>query len=214
MGIGRTVIDEIQNLITEGQRPTGTFVRPNHRALNWAKPDEPGCPPDTLPPNVAGTPDPYRRIMSRSSEYIVPAGEIIAFTEAIRDLANSVRTGPEALILVINLRFTQRTRALVGMQQFPFSGHVELFRMDGLNGNVEFERRLESIVERFHAVPHWGQGHSARTDYDALYDALPSDRRDRLDRWRAALNEIASASDTPNTFRHAFARDRRLLSDL
>lgn len=203
MGIGRSTVDEIQNVLTEYQRPTGTFVRQNHKALNW---DNNPCPSDTLPANVRTFDNPMNRSV-RSSEYIVPADEIIAFTEAIRAVANRVRSGPDALILVINLRFTQRTRALVGMQQFPFSGHVELFTIKGLNGNEEFERLLQPELERFGAVPHWGQLHSPRTNYAALYG-------ERLVRWRRALDVLASASETPNTFRHDFARSRGLLTDL
>ncbi|HEX6717978.1 MAG TPA: FAD-binding protein [Pyrinomonadaceae bacterium] len=202
MGIGRTVFDELQNLFTENERPSGTFVRSSWRALNLTT----KVCPDTLPENVRRFDDPVRRLI-RSSEYIVPADQLIAFTDAIRAVANDVRSGPNALILVINLRLTQRTRALVGMQQFPFNGHVELFTVQGLNGNEEFESLLQPVVERFRAIPHWGQLHSRWTNYTTLYG-------ERLRWWRNAINTLSEDSETPNTFRHDFARSRGLLSDL
>jgi hypothetical protein len=201
-GIGRSIIDELQNILTYRERPTGTFVRTTWSALNLTN----AICPDTLPENVRRFGDPVQRLI-RSSEYVVPADQIIAFADAIRDVANVVRSGPDALILTINLRFTQRTRALVGMQQFPFNGHIELFTIEGLNGNEAFRLLLQPVLERFRAIPHWGQLHSDHTDYAALYG-------DRLVSWRRALDELASVADTPNTFRHDFALRGGLLSDL
>jgi hypothetical protein len=202
MGIGRSIVDELQNIVTESERPTGTYVRKNRNALNFTSTP---CPEDDLPPNVRTFDDAFSRL-ARSSEYIVPADQTVPLANAIRRVAERVREGPDALVVVINLRWTEQTRALVGMQRFPLSGHIEIFTFKNLNGNGEFERLLEPELRRFGAIPHWGQLHS-NTDYENLYG-------ENLDRWRDALDELAIDSDTPNTFRHAFVRDRGILDDL
>jgi len=162
----------------------------------------------------------------RSSEYAVPAEVCIEFTNAIMDVANRVRKGPDALVLQINVRFTQATKALVGMQQFERTCHVELFTIKDLNGNAEFERLLEPVLRRFEAVPHWGQLHNPGTDYQDRFGTMPpldapgtvpvpGSGRSKLVVWQESINALASSSENhPNTFRHAFALERGLLTDL
>lgn len=207
MPLGRRIIDELQSLITEGQRPSGTWVRRDHMALTFEKDD---CPEELPPAKPVTEESPFSRLF-RSSEYAVPVTDAIAFANAILDVADRVREGPDAFVLAMNLRFTRATAALLGMQQFDRTCHAELFTINHLNGNAEFDRRLEPVLESFGAVPHWGQLHSARTDFATRFGTRG---RDRLEAWRQAINELASGAETPNTFRNDFALRRRLLADL
>jgi hypothetical protein len=214
VGVGRTIVEGIQNIIADTQRPSGTWVGEDHRALTvswgrcpeWPMVDEVLVPVLPEPQDFSDT-RAFDRFF-RSSEYAVPVDDTIAFTNAImEEVARPVRESRDALVLQINLRFTRGTAALVGMQQFDRTCHVELYTIRGLNGNAEFDRRLEPVLERFAAVPHWGQLHNPRTVASRF-------GRTRLEAWQQAIDALASDSATPNTFRHDFALNRGLLVDL
>lgn len=212
LGAGSDIVDEIQNLLAGREVPVGRFVAPSHLALTR----EGSCPVTLDEPALRDFSEmnPIERLF-RSSEYAVPAEDSIDFVNAIMAVAAEFRTGSEALVLQINIRFTRATKALLGMQQFDRTCHVELFTIKDLNGNRAFERQLEPVLERFAAVPHWGQIHNPRTDYANRFGMRPGSRRTNLEVWQESINRLASASEThPNTFRHAFALERGLLTDL
>jgi hypothetical protein len=132
--------------------------------------------------------------------------------DRVRDIAENIRrTAP--LILTINIRFTQGTRASLGMQQFERTGYVELWTIRGINGSDEFQRRLEDMTRDMDVIPHWGHYHQRfeggrEKDFSRVYP--------RLEEWRRVMNNLARRADSGdrNTFRHGFVHDRNLLTDL
>lgn len=112
------------------------------------------------------------------------------------------------MILAINVRFTRATRALIRMQQFERCGHIEVFTARDLRGNESLYIHLDELADRLGAAPHWGQVHSRRMDFARIFGP-------KLDRWRGSMNRLAlESAGRPNTFRHDFALERGLLSDL
>ena len=192
---GRTVIQTIQNQVTDRERPLGTTVNKSFTIYNSQT---------TAAPMKHGA---FERLVE-SYEFIVEAERCFALAVAIRDLAREIQDS-HPFIVTINLRFTEGTRATVGMQRFARSGYVEVWTFKGMRGNAVFHPRLEALAGEFSAIPHWGHYHRRHeaVDYAALFGSA-------LTRWTAQLNRIARASATPNTFRRAFFGARGLLPDL
>lgn len=200
---GRVIIDTIQNLFTNiDQRPPGTTRAKSYQIMT----QQDDCmasgymPPAHTPPRRH---PPLIRLI-HSQEYIVPADALIPFTDDVLEIARDIRDR-DAFILIINLRFTQATRASLGIQQHSISGHIELWTIREMPGNEEFFERVQSLVDEYEAIPHWGHVHVA----EDLRGRYP-----RHSEWAAAIDAIARADGNPNTFRDRFTRDRRLLDDL
>ncbi|MEM9073276.1 MAG: D-arabinono-1,4-lactone oxidase [Myxococcota bacterium] len=200
---GRVIVDTIQNLFTNlDQRPPGITRAKSYQIMTQQDDcTAPGyTPPVHTPPNQH---PPLIRLI-HSQELIVRADELIPFTDEVLAVAREIREA-HPFILIINLRFTQATRASLGVQQHPLSGHVELWTIRDMPGNEVFFERVQSIIDDYEAIPHWGHVHRAE-DLRGRY------RRHR--EWARAINEIARAAGNPNTFRDRFAERRRLLEDL
>jgi hypothetical protein len=206
---GRLIVDQIQDLFTSlSSRPPGTRVQQSYTAMTGQpaceRPGHGDCSHMTWPDPP---PDPRFVRVVHSQEYVLLADRCLAFANAVLNMADIVRLTNDAIMLVVSIRFTRGTRAMMGMQQGGLVGHVELFTFDGMAGNAALHPMLDTMALSHGAIPHWGQFHSPATNFAALYPELPA--------WRGALDRIASAGgDRANTFRHAFARDRRLLEDL
>ncbi len=200
---GRAVIDTIQNLFTNlDQRPPGITRAKSYQIMTQqddctaADYLDPGHkPPRRHPPLIR---------LIHSQELIVRAAELIPFTDEVLSVARDVRE-EHPFILIINLRFTKATRAFLGIQQHPLSGHVELWTIRDMPGNEVFFERVQRIIDDYEAIPHWGHVHRA----EDLRGRYP-----RHEEWARAIDEIARADGEPNTFRDRFALLRRLLNDL
>lgn len=203
---GREIIDQVQNLFTNIQfRPEGTSVKKNYVAMT----DQDVC----TTPIVSPAPHSafYKLIDSR--EFALPADEILDFADEILALSDDIRRTNDAVIVILNIRFTQRTRSMIGIQQFAKTGYIEVYTVRGLAGNPEFYRRLEGLVVSRNAIPHHGQFPDDNRDYQALFTALGIGNR--ILRWRSAMDRIANEGDTsPNTFRRDFVNRRNLLRDM
>lgn len=105
----------------------------------------------------------------------------------------------------MSLRITRGTTALIGMQQFARTAHVEFFFMRGLTGQSDFYNRLHDIAARRGGIPHWGLSHRLDKDrVNAIYGS-------NLSEWRQALARmIASAGGDARTFRTTFSINRNL----
>lgn len=195
---GREIVEAFHNNFIADLRPPGTRTKNSFAITN----DQTGC--QAMRHNAF-----ERRI--ESYEYIMDAGEVVPFLERMRALAEQVK-GEAPLILTINVRFTQRTRALLGMQQFEPTGYVELWTVRGISGSEEFARRLEELTSDMHVIPHWGHYHrrfpgGRAKNFSRVYPLL--------DVWSAQMDHLARGADSdPNTFRLQFVRDRGLLRDL
>jgi hypothetical protein len=196
---GREIIDTIQNIFTSAdQRPPGVALGPSYQIFTEQRTC--GSTSDENP----GEMTPIEKLI-HSQEYIVRPEELIAFTDDVLAAADVVRRrNDDALILILNLRFTRSTRASLGMQQHPTSAYCEIWTVAGMRGNADFYARVDDIVERYQAIPHWGHVHPA-TDLRSRYP--------RHAEWRREIDRIALHSGRPNTFRGQFLLARELLED-
>lgn len=195
---GRDIVEEFQHFVIGLLRPPGVKTKNSFVITN----EQTDCHPMTH--------DPFERRI-QSYEYVMAADQVLSFVDRVQDLAERVkRTAP--LILTINIRFTQGTRALLGMQQFGLTGYVELWTVRGVTGSEAFMGGLEELTRDLPVIPHWGHFHrefsgGRAKDLSLVYP--------RLAQWRAAMNRLARRADRdPNTFRHGFVRRRGLLPDL
>lgn len=106
--------------------------------------------------------------------------------------------------LALSLRFTRRTTAFLGMQQFDRNCLIEFIMLRGLDGNAAFLRRLHAIAERHNAIPHWGLIH----DLDARKVHLHYGSNHRT--WQRGLERILEGGGRAATFRTRFSIDRDL----
>jgi hypothetical protein len=191
---GRTIVDHIQAAIIDMNRPLQTSVRKSYTALT-------GQPP--APADGSQTHSPIEKLI-QSFEYAVSAERAIGFVERLLGIAQEGRTGQGALSVNLNLRFTRGSRALLAMQQFDRTCHVEIYTVAGLDGNASFHDRLFGLAREFGAIPHWGQIHPASSDFRALFGS-------KLGAWRRALDQLADDGRFDiNRFRNAFVTDRHL----
>jgi len=196
---GRQILDTIQNLVTNlDQRPPGTDIGKSYTILT----EQPDC---ATTPGAEQTHSALERLI-HSQEYAVPADQLVSFTEAILDEADAVRNDEDdALILILNLRFVQRTEASLGLQQFPLTGMAEVWTIDRVEGNESFHARVNRLANSYEALPHWGHVHEVQD----LTGRFP-----RHAEWRRQLDIIARTAGRPNTFRHRFGIARGLLNVL
>lgn len=193
---GRRLVDLLQSEITKGQRPEGVSHEPSYVAMTG----QPLCPADGTQTH------PATERLVESFEYAIPASRAVEFTERIHAIVRELRQSPDALIVNVNLRFTRASRALLAMQQFDRTAHLEIYTFRGMDGNSRFHRRLFDLAREFRAIPHWGQLHEAAVDATTLFG-------EKLAVWQWAMNHIATSSaGDPTTFWTAFARERGLLN--
>ncbi len=135
-----------------------------------------------------------------SREFAVPAGDTLAFVDALMAGVARIREGGDAAIMVANIRFTRSTRATVGMQQFwPLTGHIEVYTAEGLDGTPAAEAMIDGVAARFSAAPHWGQVHSP---------ALAANAYAWKRSWANAMARLDP--EGVGTFRREFVADRGL----
>jgi len=138
----------------------------------------------------------------------------IPFVDQLFDRMNELNDGtlappgrpaigkPLAFAGYVSVRFTAQTRALIGMQQWPTTCHIEIAAPGGLEGNEPFLARLEADAIALGAKVHWGQKNDLTADQvEAMYP--------QLDAWRAVLTTVTANGELP-TFSTAFTRQRGL----
>lgn len=198
---GRTIVEAAQNIFTNrSQRPEGTTIRKSYAAMTGQE----DCACSTMPP----TPHSAFERLIESFEYALPAEQCVEFADDVLRLSDRIRGTNDAVIVILNLRFTRKTRALIGMQQFEKTGHVEIYTVRGLAGNAVFHRDLQTLAARYNAIPHWGQFHDDTLNFDTLFGS-------KLRNWRSAMDRLSrEGRGNPSTFRHDFVLRRGLISEI
>jgi hypothetical protein len=104
----------------------------------------------------------------------------------------------------MSLRFTGKTEALLGMQQWDRTCIVELFALRGVASTAGWITKLHELGARHGAIPHWG----------LLNDLTASQVHDRypyLSEWRQALRLIIDGGGgRAETFRTTYSIQRGL----
>jgi hypothetical protein len=188
---GRTIVDQLQNEITRQQRPEGSLTGKSFQVMTG----QPAC-------SISGEQnhDDTQKLVE-SYEYAVPAARAIAFIDRLIAVTGEQRRSSDALIVNLNLRFTARTRATLGMQKFDQTCHVEIYTIQGLRGNDAFKRRLHDVIHEFAAIPHWGQLHTF-DEAGALRDLGV------VARWQTVIRALSGGNQM---FWSSFAFERGLL---
>jgi hypothetical protein len=102
-----------------------------------------------------------------------------------------------------SLRFTGRTEALIGMQQWIRTCNIEIAGIKTIEGTEPFLRVLEADALALGATIHWGQkNESTVTQVETAFSA-------GLDRWRNALSRFTANGRIMN-FSTAFSRQKGL----
>jgi FAD/FMN-containing dehydrogenase len=207
-GEGRIIVEQMQALTIDGQRPITLTSKVGKSYMILT--DQPDCLECVDGVNIPGTRRSGDQTHSSiqkliaSYEYALPADRVVEFVDRILRFFDRLHFSEDAFVLTISIRFTSQTRALIGMQQFPRTAHVELFTVAGLRGNASFVPFLDELTREFRAVPHWGQLHSERSDFAGLFG-------DRLTAWQAAIARIAGSSEKRDLFWNSFLLRRGLV---
>jgi hypothetical protein len=186
---GRSLVDQLQRELTSQQRPDQSWVGKSFQVMTG----QPNCSESGVQNH-----DEVARLVE-SYEYAVPANRAIAFIDRLIAVIAELRRQQDAIVVNLNLRFTGRTRATLGMQVFEQTCHVEIYTFRGLRGNEAFKQRMYQVVREFNAVPHWGQFHN-QEDATAFGAALG--------RWQRVIQAISGGNEL---FWSDFARSRGLL---
>ena len=183
--------------------------------------DPPGSPPTVndgfrlmtgqLPPdNAARPPDPacMRRIDGFEFAFPATAGSngLFDFLNDVFALTDEFYNNNTPMGFGMSLRITRGTTALIGMQQFARTAHVEFFFLRGLRGADAFYDRLHNLAVLRGGIPHWGLKHKLNaTRVDQIYGA-------NVVQWRQSLLRIilGGGPNTRTTFRTTFSVDRNL----
>ena len=105
----------------------------------------------------------------------------------------------------LSLRFSRGTTALLGMQQYARTCHVEFLMMRGIAGHDEFRRRLYAVARTHGGIPHWGLVHEV--DGREVYARYG----DNFTHWRLSLARlIDEGGGRAGTFSTAFSLARDL----
>jgi len=90
-----------------------------------------------------------------------------------------------AVAVLMALRYTRNTAALIGMSKFPTTCHIEIPLLRNFAGNAEFLARVQRAAIAHNGVPHWGQLMSTYTTLDTgrLHGA-------DLTAWRRSLTAL------------------------
>jgi hypothetical protein len=223
VGGGPTIADKLArvcNLATSlGQKQLVRQLVDNF-TIQQRPPDPPGTPPlvndgfrlMTNQMTLAGVvrePDPpcMRSIDGFEFAFPVTAGQnnLFDFMNDVFALTDEFYNSNMPMGFGMSLRITRGTLALIGMQQFDRTAHVEFFFVRGFMGQSDFYSRLHSIAAQRGGIPHWGLIHSLDSArVDAVY-------RDNVVRWRQALARIiAGSGGRAATFRTTFSIGRNL----
>jgi FAD/FMN-containing dehydrogenase len=188
---GRILIDQLQSMLTSQSRPEITKIDSSYKIMT----DQPECPGDGTQRH-----DETEKLVE-SFEYSVSATRAIDFVNSLIAIVADMRRGNDAIVVNFNLRFTGRTRATLGMQQFARTCHVEIYTFRGIRGNPAFHTRMREVVRRFNALPHWGQLHDP-------IEATAFRDNGALARWQPVIRALANGNEM---FWSDFARTRGLL---
>ena len=129
--------------------------------------------------------------------------QFIAFIDEVLDIVADLSARNIPIATILSLRFTNRTRALLGMQSGTHTCHIEIPLLQHFAGNTEAIARIQQAAIRHGARPHWGQDmrHYRGEDIDRLYGA-------RLQTWQHVLAELVRAGEgaSANTFSNQFTQ--------
>lgn len=130
--------------------------------------------------------------------------DLFQFMDAVFALTSEYYNSNRPPGFAMSLRFSRRTAAKLGMQQFDRTCSVEFIMLRGFRGHNAFVERLYRIARQYDAIPHWGLiNNLSAADVESLYGS-------KLTEWRTQLGRLLAAGGRRTTFSTSFSRQRQL----
>jgi hypothetical protein len=133
---------------------------------------------------------------------------LIAFVDALTTFEIGQETMAKAFVGYASLRFTGRSRALIGEQRHPLTAVVEVAGLKDVTGTkelIDFATTL-ALDPNFNATLHWGQrNESMRSHVQRRFGDRPGNPTGDLHKWRAALSRL-TRNGKLDGFSSAFTR--------
>jgi len=118
---------------------------------------------------------------------------LIAYIDSLINYEKQLEYGGRATVGYAAIRFTQPTRALLGMQKWPITAAVEVSCLKDVSGgeNLVTYATTLALNPNFNGFLHWGQRNDYKVAdvqrrYGDVLNGMPGDLGD----WRAALSRI------------------------
>ncbi len=118
---------------------------------------------------------------------------LIAFVDALIAFAMMQEFQGKAFVGYASLRFTRRTRALIGMQKFDMTCSIEVACLKDVSGSQELVDHAVALARNpnYGGLLHWGQRNDwTRDEVERIYGDCPLNPGGNFGFWRQALREI------------------------
>lgn len=115
------------------------------------------------------------------------AGQHVAFLrEDVFPILDRLAAQRMTLGGYLSLRFTRRSSALLAMQRWDLTAHVEIAFLKDLRGSLPALRELQEAAVRRGGTVHWGERNTiGRAEVEATFPELPA--------WRKQLAQVLGA---------------------
>ncbi|MFG3422538.1 hypothetical protein [Micromonospora sp. NPDC048063] len=137
---------------------------------------------------------------------------LIAFVDSLIAFEMKQEFEGKAFVGYASLRFTKRTRALIGMQKFDTTCSVEVACLRDVSGSQELVDYAVKLARNpnIRGLLHWGQRNdNTRDEVEGIYGDSPLNPGGNLGFWRQALRHITEDGGR-NGFSSEFTRQRGL----
>jgi hypothetical protein len=118
---------------------------------------------------------------------------LVAFVDGLIGFEMIQEFQGKAFVGYASLRFTRRTRALIGMQKFDMTCSIEVACLRDVSGSQELVDHAVALARNptYGAVLHWGQRNDwTRDEVERVYGNDPLTPGGKLGIWRQALRDI------------------------
>lgn len=184
-----------------GNRSDGTPIHPLTRESYRISTEQKQCP---IAPLEASNCERNMDGMEFAFDMSPGKENLFTFISSLLALADEFYAAQTPPAFGFSLRFTGKTEALLGMQQFARTCSVEIFLLRRVASHERFIAKIYELAASNGGIPHWGLMHSLTKDQvSKLYPAASE--------WRQALRYIIDGGGgRTETFQSRFSIERGL----
>jgi hypothetical protein len=201
----QAIIPQIVSSLASSLRPLvrsdGTTIHPLTRESYRISTEQFMCP--KVPEEASNC---ERNMDGMEFAFDMSAGKenLFTFITNLLALADSFYAAMTPAAFGFSLRFTGKTEALLGMQQFSRTCSVEIFLLRRVTAHERFIPKIYELANSNGGIPHWGLMHSLTKDQvNKLYPGASE--------WRQALRYIIDGGKgRTETFQSNFSIERGL----
>lgn len=196
---GKRIIPEIEAAIATSVRPLsedGT-TRESFKSYTGQR----SCPEEPLESSNC-----ERQIDGMELAFDMTPGStnVFDFIDDVFAASDALYAADAPAVFGMALRFTGKTEALLGMQQWERTCLIEIFSLRGVASTPGWIAKLYELGARHGAIPHWGL-------LNELTATQVHDRYPKLSEWRQALRKIIDdGGGRAETFRSTYSLARGL----